>query len=206
MLNYDNATNTHVQIYRNQLGIDVTLSPVLSFRANLGAANVITEGGINPLGGSNGSASSGSSSLMDWIGDATLTYRLLKNTTFTLSANQSIAPSIVGSLFKRDNITAGLSHTINDRSSISFSASGDRSISSTTTDYASVSATYSYSFTRDVTAQLTYRYLHRFASTAGSSIIDPITGTPTTSGIGPVDSNSIMLVISNNYTVLPRGN
>ena len=141
---------------------------------------------------------------MDWIGDATLTYRLLKNTTFTLSANQSIAPSIVGSLFKRDNITAGLSHTINDRSSISFSASGDRSISSTTTDYASVSATYSYSFTRDLTAQLTYRYLHRFASTGGS-IIDPITGTPTVSGTGPANSNSVMLVVSHNYTVLPPG-
>jgi hypothetical protein len=208
LLEYGNATNTSVQIYRNQLGVDVTLSPVLSFRANLGAANLITEGGVNPLAGlgSSGFASSGSSSLADWIGDAVLTYRVLKNTTLTLVANQSIAPTIVGSLFKNDNITASLSHTINDQSSISFSASGSRSISTTSTDYASASATYSYNFTRNLSAQLTYRYLHRFASTGGSSTIDPITGTPTTSGIGPADSNSIMLVVSHSYTVLPSGN
>ena len=208
LLEYGNATNTRVQIYRNQLGVDATLSPVLSFRGNLGAANLITEGGVNPLAGigTNGLASSGSSSLADWIGDAVLTYKMLKNTTFTLLANQSIAPSVVGSLFKFDNIIASVSHTINDRSSLSFSASGSRSISTTTTDYASASVTYSYSFTRNLSAQLSYRYTHRFASTGGTSIIDPITGFPTTSGTGPADSNSILLVVSHNYTVLPRGN
>ncbi len=38
LLNFDNATNTSVQIYRNQLGVDATLSPLLSFRGNAGAA------------------------------------------------------------------------------------------------------------------------------------------------------------------------
>jgi len=37
LLNYENATNTRVQIYRNQVGGDATLSPVLSFRGNIGA-------------------------------------------------------------------------------------------------------------------------------------------------------------------------
>jgi hypothetical protein len=204
LLNYDNAFNTRIQIYRNQLGIDATLSSVLSFRGNVGAALLITDGGV-PLAstGTNGS-NSASSSLVDWIGDAVLTYRLLKNTTLTLLANQSIGPSIVGSLFKRDSISAGLSHTINARSALSFSAGVDRAISTTTTDFASASATYSYSFTRDLTAQLTYRYQHRFASTGGS-IIDPITGTPTVSGTGPANSNSLMVVVSHSYTVLPRG-
>jgi hypothetical protein len=204
LLNYDNAFNTRIQIYRNQLGIDATLSSVLSFRGNIGAALLITDGGVNPLA-ANGSNSSASSSLVDWIGDAVLTYRMLKNTTLTLLANQSIAPSIVGSLFKRDSISASLSHTINGRSALSFSAGVDRAISTTTTDFASASATYSYNFTRDLTAQLTYRYQHRFASTGGS-IIDPITGTPTVSGTGPANSNSLMLVVSHSYTVLPAGN
>jgi hypothetical protein len=181
------------------------LSPVLSLRGSIGAAYLVTDGGVNPLAGANGSNSSASSSLADWIGDAALTYRVLKNTTLTLTASQSIAPSIVGSLFKRDSITAGLSHAINARSTLSFSASGDRSISTTTTDFASASATYSYNFTRDLSAQLTYRYQHRFASTGGS-IIDPITGTPTVSGTGPANSNSVMLVVSHSYTVLPPGN
>lgn len=204
LLNYDNAFNTRVQIYRNQLGVDATLSPVLSLRGSIGAAYLVTDGGVNPLAGANGSNSSVSSSLADWIGDAALTYRVLKNTTLTLTASQSIAPSIVGSLFKRDSITAGLSHAINARSTLSFSASGDRSISTTTTDFASASATYSYNFTRDLSAQLTYRYQHRFASTGGS-IIDPITGTPTVSGTGLANSNSVMLVVSHSYTVLPPG-
>jgi hypothetical protein len=203
LLNYDNATNTVVQIFRNQLGIDATLSPLLSFRGNAGAALVVTDGGVNPLAGL---AASSSSSLLDWIGDAVLTYRMLKNTTLTLTASQSIAPSIVGSLFKQDNIAASLSHSINDRSSLSFSANGNRSISTTTTDYASASTTYSYSLTQQWNAQLTYRYQHRFASSGGGTTIDPITGTPTVSGTGAANSNSILVVVSHSYTVLPSGN
>jgi hypothetical protein len=208
LLNYENATNTSVQIFRNQLGIDATLSPLLSFRGNAGAAYLITDGGVNPLAvtGTNGLASSGSSALLDWIGDAALTYKVLKNTTLTLTASQAIAPSIVGSLFKQDNIAASLSHSINNRSSISVSANGNRSISTTTTDYASASTTYNYSFTQEWNAQLSYRYQHRFASNGVGTTIDPITGTPTVSGTGAANSNSILVVVSHSYTVLPSRN
>jgi hypothetical protein len=178
---------------------------VLSFRGNVGAINLVTEGGVNPLAGIGLNAPT-SSSLMDWIGDAVITYRVLKNTTLILLANQSIGPSVVGSLFKQNTVSATLNHNINTLSSLSFSASGNRQISSTSSDFGSASATYSYSFTRELSAQLTYRYLHRFASRGGGSIFDPITGTPTVSGLGPADSNSIMLVVSHSYTVLPRGN
>ena len=205
LLNYDNAFNTRIQIYRNQVGVDATLSSVLSFRGNIGAAYLITDGGVNPLASIGSNSSPTSSSLADWIGDAVLTYRMLKNTTLALTANQSIAPSVVGSLFKRDTIDASLSHSINAWSTLSLSASGTRQISTTTTDYASASIAYSYNFTRELSAQLTYRYLHRFAST-GTTIFDPITGTPTVSGTGPANSNSVMLVVSHNYTMLPRGN
>lgn len=205
LLNYDNATNTQVEIYRNQIGLDATLSSVLSFRGNIGAAYLVTDGGVTTLALATGSGG-GSGSDIDWIGDATVTYRMLKNTTLTLFANQSIAPSIVGSLFKRDTITASLSQTINSRSTLSFSASGTRSISTTSTDFASASATYAYNFTRDWSAQLTYRYQHRFASTGGATIIDPITGTPTVGGTGPANSNSVMLAVTHNYVVLPSGN
>lgn len=203
LLNYDNASNTQVQIYRNQIGVDATLSPVLSFRGNIGAAYLIANGGVNTLTPATGALSTSGSDI-DWIGDAILTYRMLKNTTVTLIASQSIAPSLVGSLFKRDVISASLSHAINSRSTISFSASANRAISTTTTDYASASATYSYNFTRDWSAQLTYRYQHRFASSGGTNTIDPITGTPTVGGTGPASSNSILLAVTHSYTVLPR--
>jgi len=206
LLNYDNATNTRVQIYRNQVGFDATLSPLLSFRGNIGAINLITEGGSNPLVGTGSLGSSTSSALMDWIGDAVLTYRLLKNTTLSLIASQSISPSVVGSLFKADTVSASLNHSINSRSSLSFFTSVNRQIATTTTDFVSASATYSYSLTRDLSVALTYRYQHRFASRGATTILDPITGFPTVSGLGPADSNSIMMVVSNSYTILPRGN
>jgi hypothetical protein len=205
LLDYDNATSTRVQIYRNQVGIDATLSPLLSFRGNIGATSVITQGGSNPLAGIGGPGASTSSALMDWIGDAALTYRLLKGTTLSLIASQSISPSVVGSLFKADTVSASLSHTINSRSSLSFFASVNRQIATTTSDFVSASATYSYSLTRDLSVAMTYRYQHRFASSGGTTIFDPITGFPTVSGLGPADSNSIMMVVSNSYTILPRG-
>ena len=148
LLNYDNASNTSIQIYRNQVGVDATLSPLLSFRGNIGAINLITEGGVNPLAATSVSSlgASTSSSLMSWIGDAALTYKMLKNTTFTLIASQSISPSVVGSLFKSDTISAGLNHSINAQSSLSFFASASRTTSTTTSDFASGSVTYSLQF------------------------------------------------------------
>ncbi|MBT1515620.1 hypothetical protein KIP88_34640 [Bradyrhizobium sp. SRL28] len=206
LLEYDNAFNTRVQISRNQVGVDATLSAVLSFRANVGAAYLVTDGGASSSAfGGVVTATPASSSLLDWIGDAVLTYRMLKSTTLSIIASQSVGPSVVGSLFKRDSVTATLSHTVNSQSTLSLSASGNRQTSTTTTDFASASATYSYNLTRDWLAQLTYRYQHRFAST-GTAIFDPITGTPTVSGTGPADSHSMMLVVTHNWTVLPPGN
>jgi hypothetical protein len=206
LLEYGNAFNTQVQIFREQAGFDATLSAVLSFRANVGVAYLVTDRGVSSSAFSGTtSAIPVSSSVADWIGDAVLTYRMLKSTTLSVTASQSVGPSIVGSLFKRDSIAASLSHSINSRSTLSFSASGTRQISTTTTDYASASATYSYNLTREWLASATYRYLHRFAST-GTTIFDPITGTPTVSGTGPADSHSLMFVVTHNWTVLPSGN
>jgi hypothetical protein len=206
LLEYGNAFNTQVQIFRDQAGFDATLSAVLSFRANAGIAYLVTDRGVSSSAFGGGvSARPVSSSVSDWIGDAVLTYRMLKSTTLSITASQSVGPSIVGSLFKRDSITASLSHNINARSTLSFSASGNRQIATNTTDYASASATYSYNLTREWLASATYRYLHRFASTGGTAIFDPITGTPTVSGIGPADSHSLMFVVTHNWTVLPSG-
>ncbi|WP_141688532.1 hypothetical protein [Bradyrhizobium paxllaeri] len=206
LLEYGNSFNTQVQIFRDQVGFDATLSAVLSFRANAGVAYLVTDRGVSTSSfGGVTSATPVSSSLVDWIGDAVLTYRMLKSTTLSVTASQSVGPSVVGSLFKRDSVIASLSHSINARSTLSFSASGNRQISTTTTDYASASATYSYNLTREWLASATYRYLHRFAS-SGTAIFDPITGTPTVSGTGPADSHSLMFVVTHNWTVLPSGN
>ena len=206
LLEYGNAFNTQVQIFREQAGFDATLSAVLSFRANAGVAYLVTDRGVsNSAFGGTASATPVSSSVADWIGDAVLTYRMLKSTTLAITASQSVGPSIVGSLLKRDSITATLIHNINERSSLTLSASGNRQISTTTTDYASASATYSYNLTREWLTSLTYRYQHRFAS-SGTAVFDPLTGTPTVSSTGPADSHSLMFVATHSWTVLPPGN
>ena len=205
LLDYDNAFNSRVQIYREQVGMDATLSPLLSFRANVGPAYVVTENGVStsPFGGAR-STGAVSNAVLDWIGDAVLTYKMMQDTTVTLLASQSVGPSIVGSLFKRDFVSANLIYTINSHSSLSFSAGANRQISTTTTDYASASATYSYNFTPEWLGQFTYRYQHRFAST-GPTTIDALTGIATVSGTGPADSHSLLFVFTHNYVLLPSG-
>ena len=203
LLNFDNAFNTSIMILRNQVGVNATLSPLLSFRGEAGAAYIITNDGVGTSLGGSGLPVAASGTDLDWIGDAVLTYNMFKDTTFTFTASQTIGPSIVGSLFKNDSIALGLGYTINELSSLSFSAAIGQSTSTATSDFASASASYSYKFLREWTAQFSYRYLHRFA-TSGTVTIDPITNTPTVSGSAPTDSHTIIVVISHSLTVLPH--
>lgn len=206
LLDYENTFNTRVQIYREQVGIDANPTALISFRANVGAAYLITDRGVSTSAfGGTTSATPRSSALLDWIGDAVLTYRVLKDTTLSLVASQSVGPSIVGSLFKRDSVTANWVQSINSKSTLSFSAGWNRQISTTTTDFASASTTYSYNLTREWQAQFTYRYQHRFAGTGSAAPIDPLTGFQTVSGSGAADSHSLMMVVSHNWTVVPSG-
>lgn len=206
LLAYDNAFSTQITIFRNQVGVDAALSSVLSFRGNIGAAYLVTDRGVSTsaIGGVSSNTPIGSTSL-DWIGDAILTYKFMKTATLSVIASQSVGPSIVGSLIKRDTVSASVNYLVNSRENLTISASGNRQIAGTTTDYASVSATYGYNPIRDVSLQFTYRYQHRFAST-GTTIFDPLTGTPTVSGTGPADSHSVLFVATHNFLVLPHGN
>lgn len=206
LLAYDNAFSTQINIFRNQVGVDTALSPLLSFRGNIGAAYLVTDRGVSTsaIGGVNSTVPIGSTSL-DWIGDAILTYKFMKTATLSVLASQTVGPSIVGSLIKRDSLSASVNYLINSRENLTISASGNRQITGTTTDYASVSATYGYNPIQDVSLQFTYRYQHRFAST-GTTTFDPLTGTPTVSGTGPADSHSVMFVATHNFLVLPHGN
>lgn len=206
LLAYDNAFSTQVNIFRNQVGVDTALSSLLSFRGNIGAAYLVTDRGVSTsaIGGVSSNTPIGSTSF-DWIGDAILTYKFMKTATLSVIARQSVGPSIVGSLIKQDSLSASMNYLINSRENLTISASGNRQIATTTTDYASISATYGYNPIRDVSLQFSYRYQHRFAGT-GTTIFDPLTGTPTVSGTGPADSHSVLFVATHNFLVLPHGN
>jgi hypothetical protein len=205
-LSYENTLGTNVLILRNQGGIDVSLSPLLSFRGSAGAAYVKTENGVNTLTSVGGSGSGSlSSSSVGFITDMLVTYRALRSTTFTLAATQTVGPTIVGSLFQVGIVRAGMTQIINSKSSVSLAADVSRAVSTNTTDFASASVTYSRELTREWNAQISYRHLHRFGS-SGSATFDPITGTPILSGTGPADSNSLLVVVSKSMTILPHSN
>ena len=208
-LNFNNLSNTTIMILRDTAGVDATLSPVLSFRGMAGVGYVKSDQNATavpllPLAAT--SASSGS--VADFITDMLLTYRMLKNTTLTLSGNQTIGPSVIGSLTKQTTIGAGLTHIINSRSSLSFAASASRQVTTSSSDFYSGSVTYSYQLAREWNSQISYRHLHRTASTGGTTgaIFDPISGIPIVSSGGAASSDSIMVVVTRNFTVLPPGN
>jgi hypothetical protein len=208
-LSFNNLSNTNIMILRDMAGVDATLSPVLSFRGTAGVAYVKSDQNTTtvplvPLATT--IASSGS--VADFITDMLLTYRMLKNTTLTLFGNQTIGPSVIGSLTKQTTIGAGLTHIINSRSSLSFAASASRQVTTSSSDFYSGSVTYSYQLAREWNSQISYRHLHRTASTGSttSAIFDPITGIPIVASGSAASSDSIIFVVTRNFTVLPPGN
>jgi hypothetical protein len=209
-LNYNNVSNATIMILRDMAGVDATLSPVLSFRGMAGVAYLkAAQNATSVLQVPLTTTTTSSGSVADFITDMLLTYRMLKNTTLTLFGNQTIGPSVIGSLTKQTTIGAGLTHIINSRSSLSFTASASRQVTTSSSDFYSGSVTYSYQLAREWSSQVSYRHLHRTASTGAttSAIFDPITGIPIVSSAGaPANSDSIMLVVTRNFTVLPNGN
>lgn len=220
-LTYANAFKTNVLILRNQAGFDTTFSPLLSFHASAGAANVLTTNGIGtsppslvevvePSGAIAivqlpGTAIPINAASLGFIGDALITYKPTKTMTATLTASQSIGPSLVGSLFQLSTARASVAQAINAASTLTVAADFTRSTSTTTTDFVSASLSYSYQWARAWTASATYRFLHRFEA-SGTTTIDPITNTPVSAGLGPATSNSLVVTVSRSFTDIGHTN
>jgi hypothetical protein len=198
-LAFSNASNTNLMILRNQAGFDTSLTPLLSFHGMWGAAYVQAEnGGVAATAASSASATG-------LIYDMLLTYRALKNTTFTVAAFQSVGPTAIGSLVQTTSVRASVSHAINSVSSVTFSADEFQNTSPGTGQgqFASASVSYSRTLARDWTGAITYRYLHSFGTTGGTTALTPIIGgLPVISTIGAASSNSIVIVVSKSTTLL----
>jgi hypothetical protein len=207
-LNFNNPSNTRILILRDMAGVDATLSSLLSFRGMAGVAYLKSDqntAGVAPFTLGGGTTASGS--IADFITDMVLTYRMLKNTTLTVFGNQSIGPSVIGSLTKQTTVGATLTQIINSRSSLSFAASASRQTTTESSDFYSASVSYNYQLAREWNSQISYRHLHRTAATGSAGVVfDPITGIPIISGVGSASSDSLMLVVTRNFTVLPSGN
>lgn len=194
-VDFQNAFGTNVLILRNQAGFDTSISPLLSFHGMWGVANVETD---------NTGVGTGSASSAGFITDMLLTYKALKDTTFTLAGSQKIGPTVVGSLVKTSSVRASMIHLINSYSTLTVSADAFENTSTSTSQFASASVSYSRTFARNWTASLTYRFLHSFGSSGGTAGVPVIAGTPVIAGFGPANSNSIFVVVSKSTTVLPH--
>jgi hypothetical protein len=211
-LSYDNAQKTNTIILRNTAAVDVAVSPLIDVHASAGAAYIeVNQQGllatpvpVAPF--STGTLGSASGSAVGFIGDMLVTYRMLKSTTLSFTASQSVGPSVVGSLFATDAVGTGLIYSINQLSTLSLSANYSRLTSGGVTDFISASIGYNRQLARDWNANLTYRYLHRSATSGAISTFDPVTGFPLISGSAPAQSNAIILTVSHNASILPPGN
>lgn len=168
-----------------------------------GGFDVTTPSGsfVGILGGSTVTVPIASASL-GFIGDMLVTYKPLKETTFTLSAQQSIGPSVVGSLIQSSTVRASVMQNINSKTSITVAADITRNVAGISTDFTSASVSYTYQLARAWSASVTYRYLHRFETSGGASTTDAITNTPTVIGIGAASSNSLVMSLTRSFTDL----
>jgi hypothetical protein len=204
-LNYASVPVANLMLLRETAGFETALSAVLSYGANVGVvysnAQVGSSPVVLPITALAPALTSGSTA--GFVGDAHAIYRITKNTTLNLFLNQTVAPSITGVLTKRTSLHAGVTQAINPWSSVSLAGDVSRQTSSgTTNDFLSGSVSYSYQLAREWNASLTYRYLHRMATTGGA-LLDPITGLPTGT-MGPASANSLMVTVAKTTTIIPH--
>ena len=211
-LSFDNVQKTNTMILKNTAAIDVALSPLIDVHAAAGAAYIqvsqkgllTTPVAVAPI--STGTLTSGSGSVVGFIGDMSIIYRMLKSTTIRVSASQSVSPSVVGSLVGSDSIGANLAYVINQQSTLSLSGSLTRQTSGGSSDFISASIGYSRELARQWNMNLSYRFLHRSATSGNTNAFDPVTGFPLLASPAPARSNAIILTVWHSVSVLPPGN
>jgi hypothetical protein len=136
----------------------------------------------------------------------TIIYRILKSTTLTFTASQSVGPDVLGSLLQISSVGTTLAYSINQVSALTFSGNLSRLTGRAPTDFLSATVAYNRLLTREWRANLSYRYLHRSGGVGSLGSFDPITGLPLASGSGPASSNAMILAVSRDFSILTPGN
>ena len=130
-----------------------------------------------------------------WVADVGLSYRLLKTTSISFNAANSIIPTLGGALQQSNSFGASLSHEINSLSNVSFTGSFTMTNASSqasqfvaatggSSDFLSASVSYGYKLTRDWYSNLSYTYLQRNDST------------------GTVSANMVLFSLSRDFTLM----
>jgi hypothetical protein len=179
----DNSAKSQRLMWRFTTGLQSQLSQFLTFHGNIGLvfANAYQNGNaqspIPPIPPAGAPFQLQIGAGHGWFGDVGLTYRLLKNTSVSLTAAQAIEPTFTGQLQQTESIGVSLSHTINQFSNLAFSTQyaqasspGQIGQASTASDFFSASVNYGYQLTREWRTNLSYTYLDN-VNVATSSIV-----------------------------------
>ncbi len=100
-----------------------------------------------------------------WVGDVGATYRLLKNTSVSMTAAQAIIPVFTGQLQASRSLSMSIFHEINSLSNLSFFASWAETASpgqigqpGTVSDFFSTGVNYSYRLSREWRTNISYTF------------------------------------------------
>lgn len=141
------------------------LSNRLSFNGSVGAlaSNSYQRNPIQPVIPSTSFQQSGAT--QGALANAALTYLLLKSTTVSFTAGQSIVPTTLGPLQKISTVGANLSYNVNSWSTLSFSTQlahiSNNAFVGGASDLFSARVNYGYRLTRELGTNLSYTYRHR---------------------------------------------
>ena len=183
-LKYDDPAQTNVLYTVATLGLRSQLTELLSFYANAGPAyanvsnNGLVLGSINPSGLSAGSA-------LDWTASASLNYQWTRSLNAILTASRVVGPTTLGNFQASEQISGSLTYTINHLSNIWLTQSFSHILGGDGYDLLSTTVGYNYQLAREWYASLTYQYIQRNSDTS------------------PAHSNTILMSIRKNFTVLP---
>ncbi len=196
----DNTQNSQRLFWRLQSGLQSQLSHRLKFNGDIGIAFV------NAYQNGNAQASALSNSTVGGpfqlqvgaanaiIGDVGLTYQASKTTTVSLTAAQTIFPTLTGQLQQSSTIGLHVDHKINDLARLSAFAQfaetnssgqiGQSNSNANNSFFYTASIDYSYKLTREWRANLSYTYRQR----------DDNTGT--------ARSNTVLFALSRDLNIL----
>jgi hypothetical protein len=188
LLDYDDAARTQVKFVTATMAGQTQLTKLVALTASAGVAWADVES--RAAGGAGGAAANPANlragTSLDWLANVQLTYSL-KSVVLALTAGRGVGPTTLGDFTTTESLSMSMVYKIDRDSNLSLLGSFSHQAPSTGSEsdqYAAVIA-YSRILAREWRSQLSYRFQTR------------------NSDAGSATSNSVLLVVSRDVTILP---
>ena len=181
----DDSANSQRLFWQIMTGFQSQLTKRLTISGSIGGvfANAYQNGSTAPIIPSTLQIQPGAA--RDWVGNIGAKYQLLKTTTVSFTAAQSVFPTILGNLQKSSTVGALITHDINPLSYVSFSTQFAHTLSfGTEANFLSAQIAYGYKLTREWRTRLSYTYRQRMDDT------------------GTARSSTVLLSLTRDFTLL----